>query len=662
MIVLEVALPIPLNKTFYYLPLENIKPQSLVGKRVKIPFANRILVGYVIDLKDIDVNNTSKLKLKTIIDVVDNKSLITQETIKLSNYISSNYVCSFGEALASVVSISMKVTKRVLTTKNLQKKNVEEEHILNSWQSNAVSLINSSLEKNINSCFLIHGVTASGKTEVYIKAIEKTLEIGKSAIMLIPDISLTTQFVSIMTQRFGEILGVWHSNISNTVKYQLFLKAQNDEIKIMLGARSAIFTPFKNLGLIIVDEEHEHTYKQEQKPSYDAREVAKWRANYNNSVVIFGSATPSLETYKDALENKITLIEMKERIGKKSLPDLKVVSLNNRFRSSLFIPETVEAISNTIARKEQTMVFLNRRGYSSTIMCRKCGNVYQCPRCSISMVFHRNPDILRCHYCGETKSLPITCATCKSKDIMVFGTGTQKVEDELKKLFPKSKIFRLDGDTATSKKNYDIAYNGIKNLEFDILIGTQMIAKGFDFPKVSLVCIVDADTSLYLPGFKSVEKTFQLITQVSGRSGRGDIKGSVIVQTNHASHYAIEYAKNNDYISFYNTEIEQRRKLNYPPYCDIAKISIKNKSEKKVDEDSKTLFYLFKDLNEKYKLDLTFLGPVPAYIVKLNDFFRKYIIIKGKKDNILNLAKSIENIKQSPGTSIITEIMPSELI
>ncbi|MDR1522687.1 MAG: primosomal protein N' [Endomicrobium sp.] len=662
MIVLEVALPIPLNKTFYYLPLENINSQSFLGKRIKVPFANRILIGYVIDLKDINLEDTSKLKLKKIVDVVDDVSLITQETIMLSNYIANNYVCSFGEALASAVPISMKVPKRMLKSKNLRKKDVKEEHVLNSWQANAVSLINSSLEKNINSCFLIHGVTASGKTEVYIKSIEKVLEIGKSAIMLIPEISLTTQFVNIMAQRFGEILGVWHSNISNTVKYQLFLKAQNAEIKIMIGARSAIFAPFKNLGLIIVDEEHEHTYKQEQKPSYDAREVAKWRANYNNGVVIFGSATPSLETYKDALENKITLIEMKERIGNKSFPELKIVPLNNRFKSSLFISETVQAISNTIAKKEQAMIFLNRRGYSSTIMCRKCGNVYQCSKCSISMVFHKNPDILRCHYCGETKSLPVTCPTCKSKDIMVFGTGTQKVEDELKKLFPTAKIFRLDGDTATSKKNYEIAYNGIKNLEFDMLIGTQMIAKGFDFPKVSLVCIVDADTSLYLPGFKSVEKTFQLITQVSGRSGRGDIKGSVIVQTNHGSHYAIEYAKKNDYISFYNTEIEQRRKLNYPPYCYIAKISIKNKSEKKVDEDSQKLFYLFKDLNEKYKLDLTFLGPVPAYIVKVNNFFRKHIIIKGKKDNILNLAKSIEDIKQSPGTSVITEIMPSELI
>ncbi|MDR1418282.1 MAG: primosomal protein N' [Endomicrobium sp.] len=662
MIVLEIVLPIPLNKTFYYLPLENVDPQNFVGKRVKISFANRILTGYIIALKNINSDNISNINFKTIIEVLDKEPLITQEIYELTNYIANNYVCSFGEALAAVVPISMKVPKRELKPKNSKDKNICKEHSLNFWQSNAVSLINSSLEKNVNSCFLIHGVTASGKTEVYMKTIQKTLEIGKNAIMLIPEISLTTQFVNVMANRFGESLGVWHSSISDTVKYQLFLKARSDKIKVMLGARSAIFAPFKNLGLIIIDEEHEHTYKQEQKPSYDAREIAKWRAKYNNSVVIFGSATPSLETYKGALDNEITLIEMKERIGQKSLPEIKIISLKDRFKSSLFIPETVQAISDTIARKEQTIIFLNRRGYSPTIMCRKCGNVYQCPKCSISMVFHRNPDNLKCHYCGTTKNLPITCSICNCRDITVFGTGTQKVEDELKKLFPNARIFRLDGDTATSKKNYDIAYNGIKNLEFDILIGTQMIAKGFDFPKVNLVCVVDADTSLYLPSFKSVERTFQLITQVSGRSGRGDSKGTVIVQTNHGSHYAIECAKNHDFISFYNMEIEQRRKLNYPPYCDIARLSIKSKSEKIVEEDAQKLFYLIKNLNESYKLELSFLGPVSAYIAKLNNFFRKYIIIKGKRENILKLSKFIENIKHSSGTFIVIEIMPSELI
>jgi primosomal protein N' (replication factor Y) len=328
----------------------------------------------------------------------------------------------------------------------------------------------------------------------------------------------------------------------------------------------------------------------------------------------------------------------------------------------LLLPETIEAMSKTLVRKEQIIVFLNRRGYSPTIMCRKCGSVHQCSKCSVSMVFHRNPDLLRCHYCGLTKNLPVACPVCKSRNIAVFGTGTQKIEDELKKLFKNAKIFRLDGDTASSEENYEKAYSGIKNEEYDILIGTQMIAKGFDFPRVSLACVVDADTSLYLPGFKSVEKTFQLITQVAGRSGRRDMRGSVIVQTNHPKHYAIEYAKNHDFVSFYKTEIEERKKLFYPPYCDVAKISIRNKEEKRADEDSERLFSLLEDSIKNCKLGLKLLGPVSAYIVKLNNIYKKHIIIKGGRENILKLAGLLETFKQSSGTFIGIEVMPSDLI
>jgi primosomal protein N' (replication factor Y) len=278
------------------------------------------------------------------------------------------------------------------------------------------------------------------------------------------------------------------------------------------------------------------------------------------------------------------------------------------------------------------------------------------------MVFHRNPDLVKCHYCGETKHLPITCSVCKGREVTVFGTGTQKVEDELKRLFKNAKIFRLDGDTASIKKIYTTAYTGVKNEEYDILLGTQMITKGFDFPRVSLVCVIDADTSLYLPGFKSVERTFQLITQVAGRSGRGNIKGSVIVQTNNPTHYAIEHAKNHDFVNFYNIEIEQRKKMFYPPYCDVAKTVLRNKKEQKVDEDSENLFTFLKGLNDSYELGLKLLGPVPAYIAKLNNTYRRHIIIKGERKKILHLAKFLENFKQSSGTFVGIEIMPFDLL
>ncbi|GHT16155.1 hypothetical protein AGMMS49573_04890 [Endomicrobiia bacterium] len=661
MIVLESVLPVPLNKIFYYLPPENMNPESIVGKRVKVQFGKRILTAYAISCRNVE--SDSGLKLKRIIKIIDDDSLITGETMEIADYISKNYVCSLGEALASIIPVSMKPPKRIPKNRNKYEKKIYERHILSAQQSNAVNLINESLGKKVYNAFLLYGVTASGKTEVYIKAVEYVLKQNRSAIMLIPEISLAIQFVDIMTKRFGASIGVWHSGISNIEKYSLFSKAKNGSIKIMIGARSAVFAPFKNLGLIIVDEEHEHTYKQEQKPSYDTREIAKRRGVYHNAVVVLGSATPSLESYKDALENRLNLIELNERICKKELPEVKVLTLRDRiFKAGLLLPETIEAMSKALARKEQIIVFLNRRGYSPTIMCRKCGIVYQCSKCSVSMVFHRNPELLKCHYCGLTKNLPVACSMCKSRDIAVFGAGTQKVEDELKKLFKTAKIFRLDRDTASSEENYEKVYRGIKNEEYDILIGTQMIAKGFDFPRVSLACVVNADTSLYLPGFKSVEKTFQLITQVAGRSGRRDMRGSVIVQTNHPQHYAIEYAKNHDFVSFYKTEIEERKKLFYPPYCDVAKISIRNKEEKKADDDSEKLFSLLENSIKSYKLGLKLLGPVPAYIAKLNNVYRQHIIIKGGRENILKLAGLLETFKQSSGTFIGIEVMPSDLI
>jgi len=661
MVVLEVAVPLPLNKLFYYLPLENVNLENTIRKRVKVQFGRKILTAYAISYKNVE--NISSLKLKQIIEVIDKNQIITEETIELSKYISKNYICSLGEALSSTIPVSMKPSKRILREKNTEKERVYKKHTLNIQQTNAVSLINESLNKHTYSSFLLYGVTASGKTEVYINAIEYALKQNRSTIMLIPEISLTTQFIDVLTTRFRKNVGIWHSGINNTKKYNLFLKAKNGEIKIIIGARSAVFAPFENLGLIIIDEEHEYTYKQEQKPSYDAREIAKWRARYQNAVVILGSATPSLESYKEAMDNKSSLIELNKRIDKRELPEIRVLTFKNRiFKTSPLLSETVREISKTLARKEQIIVFLNRRGYSPLVICRKCSSIYQCPRCSISMVFHRNPDLLKCHYCGKTESLPIICSVCKSKDITVFGSGTQKVEDELRKLFRHAKIFRLDSDTASLKNNYERAYNGVKNEEYDILIGTQMIAKGFDFPKVSLVCVIDADTSLYIPDFKSVEKTFQMITQVAGRSGRGYIKGSVIVQTNRPQHYAIEYAKNHDFISFYKTEIEQRKKLFYPPFCDIAKISIKGKKEKKVDEDTEKLFSFIRDLVEKCKLGLEVLGPVTAYIAKLNNIYRKHIILKGDRTNILKLAESLENFKQSAGIFISIEVMPSDLI
>ncbi|MDR3112636.1 MAG: primosomal protein N' [Elusimicrobiota bacterium] len=661
--ILEVAVPVPVDKTYHYLPLKSDTSleENIIGKRVKVSFGGQKLIGFVLNI--LDVQNENNFKLKEISAIVDKEAVVSEEALKLAKYISQNYVCSFGEALACVVPISMSIPKRNLKPKENSKSSTIQNITLNTQQLNAASFINSKIENNLNAQILVHGITASGKTEVYLNCIETALSKNKSAIFLIPEISLTAQFVEIVSNRFGKLAGVWHSAISNTEKYKLFMKAKNNEIKIMLGARSAVFAPFKNLGIIIIDEEHEYTYKQEQKPSYDAREIAICRAKFHNAPVVFGSATPSLETYKNAIDKKLDLLTLNERIDKKELPEIKILSLQNKkFRGSLLLDETISAISKTLSKKEQVIVFLNRRGYSPSVMCKKCSQVYQCLQCSISMVYHKNPDVLKCHYCGQSQNFPIVCSHCKSTEFAVFGTGTQKVEDELQRLFKTAKVFRLDGDTAGSKEIYEKAYQGIKNDEYDILLGTQMIAKGFDFPRVSLACVIDADTSLYLPSFKAVEKTFQLITQVAGRSGRGNIKGNVIVQTAKPGHYAIECAKNHNFAKFYEIEIKERKKMFYPPFCDVAKISVRNKSEEKADSDCNNICLAVKDFTKNSNLNLKILGPVPAYISKLNSIFRRNIIIKGDRENILKLKKPIDDFKRSCGTFIGIEIMPSDLI
>ncbi|MDR2192487.1 MAG: primosomal protein N', partial [Endomicrobium sp.] len=639
------------------------------------PFGKRTLTGYV--LRAVETDICGDFTLKAISKIIDAETLITDETAALAKYICESYVCSLGESLACIIALTMTPPKRrkaqsssAITEK--ERRNCKDltcikpqisSFPLTSYQQNAVNEINKIISSGVSQAFLLRGVTASGKTEVYLNCIEKALSLNKSAIFLIPEISLTPQFVDIVQRRFGELCGVWHSGVSSVQKYELFTSAKSGKIKLMLGARSAIFAPFSNLGLIIIDEEHDRAYKQEQKPSYDAREIAFWRAKYHNAAVVLGSATPSLESFKNALEKKITLLEMPDRIDKKKLPEVKILSLKNHRGGGMLLNETIEAVSETLKRKEQAIVFLNRRGYSPSIMCRKCLSPYQCPSCSVSMVYHRNPDVLKCHYCGQIVKLPAICPACKSREIAVFGTGTQKVEEELKKLFPKAKTLRLDGDTTVSKKSYREAYDAVKNDGCDILVGTQMIAKGFDFPKVSLVCVIDADTALYLPDFKSAERTFQIITQVSGRCGRGETAGKVLVQTSRPDHYAIVRAKDHDFLSFYNEETLQRKKFFYPPYCDLAKITLKHKNEDKAERESEFMFSALCKFIENEKIPLKLLGPAPAYISKLNNTYRKHIIIKGDKEDILSLAVYAKDyVCFYSDSQISIEISPQDLI
>ena len=660
--VAEVVLPVPLNKSFYYTIPEELKDKQLKYRRVTVPFGTRTLDGYVISVTE---NYKDKdIKLKDITNVIDDIEILTDEVVELAKWLSETYLCSIGEALATIVPISLKVPKRKAKTKNSKSKIVNPNFDMTQYQKNAIEQIEQSIKTGKNENFLIHGVTGSGKTEVYLRSIQTAIDNNKSAIFLLPEISLTPQFISILNKRFGNIVALWHSEVTTIQKYKIFNAIQNGEIKIVVGARSAIFLPFTNLGLIIIDEEHENTYKQNNKPSYDTKEIALWRAKYNNAVTVFGSATPSIESYYFAAENKYKLIEMPYRIDKKEMPVIKMLPLNNlKMTVSVFSKPMLQAIKRALARREQVIIFLNRRGFSPSIICKHCDTVIQCPDCSVAMVYHKHPEHLECHYCGKQMKFPLKCPTCGNYEYRIIGVATQRVEEDLKNLFPHTKVFRLDRDTATSKQVYTDVYEGIKNEEYSILLGTQMVTKGFDFPRVSLVCVVDADTSLYLPDFRSSERTFQLITQVAGRCGRAEIKGKVLVQTKHPENYALKFAKEYNYKDFYNQEIEFRKDLSYPPFCNIAKLTVRNKDNKKSFEFTERVYKFIEEQINKSNYPISILGPAQSYISKLNGTYRWQIILKGDRKQLKEVLEQLQSLLKLPsGTFINIELDPSDLL
>ena len=661
--VAEIVLPVPLNKSFYYAIGEELKDKDLKYRRVTVPFGNRTLDGYVISVIQ-DYKEQEKIKLKNIKNVIDDVEILTDEIVELSKWLSDTYLCSVGEALATIVPISLKVPKRNSKIKKSKIKIVNPNFDMTQYQQNAIEQIEAAIKGNNNENFLIHGVTGSGKTEVYLKSIQTAIDNNKSAIFLLPEISLTPQFISILNKRFGNIVALWHSGVTTIQKYKIFNAIQNGEIKIVVGARSAIFLPFTNLGLIIIDEEHENTYKQNNKPSYDTKEIALWRAKYNNAVTVFGSATPSIETYYAATQKKYKLLEMPYRIDKKDMPSIKMLSLNNvKTAVSVFSKPMLQAIKRTLARREQVIIFLNRRGFSPSIICDKCDTVIQCSDCSVAMVYHKHPEHLECHYCGKQIKFPHKCPNCGNNKYRIIGMATQRVEEDLNKLFPHTKVFRLDRDTATSKQVYTDVYEGIKNEEYSILLGTQMVTKGFDFPRVSLVCVVDADTSLYLPDFRSSERTFQLITQVAGRCGRAEIKGKVLVQTKHPENYALMFAQKYDYKKFYEQEIEFRKDLSYPPFCNIAKITVRNKDNKKSFEFTEKVYKFIEEQINSLNYPVSILGPSQSYISKLNGTYRWQIILKGNRKQIKEiLEKVVLELKLPFETFINIELDPSDLL
>ncbi|MEF2095428.1 primosomal protein N' [Bacillus sp. CFBP9009] len=507
---------------------------------------------------------------------------------------------------------------------------------LTAEQTAALKPIQEKIYHDEHDVFLLYGVTGSGKTEVYLQAIASVIEKGKEAIMLVPEISLTPQTVKRFKERFGEQVAVMHSGLSVGEKYDEWRKIHRKEVKVVVGARSAVFAPFENLGLVIIDEEHESSYKQEETPRYHARDVAIERAKSYGCPVILGSATPTLESFARAKKNVYKLLTLSQRMNKNALPAVDIVDMREELRTgnrSMFSELLFTKLKDRLEKGEQTVLMLNKRGHSSFVMCRSCGLVINCPNCDISLTYHRFNDIMKCHYCGFEEGMPSACPECESEHIRFFGTGTQKVEEELAKILPEARVIRMDVDTTSKKGSHERLLNAFGEGKADILLGTQMIAKGLDFPNITLVGVLSADTMLHLPDFRSSEKTFQLLTQVSGRAGRHQLPGEVVIQTYTPEHYSIELSAFQDYDAFYEREMHLRRQSHYPPYYYVVLITVSHEDlMKTVSVTEKITNYLGSRLNR----DSIVLGPVASPISRINNRYRYQCLIKYKREPDLN--------------------------
>lgn len=538
---------------------------------------------------------------------------------------------------------------------------------LTSAQQAIVDDFTKEYQEGIRRTYLLHGITGSGKTEVYMDMISEVISEGKQVIVLIPEIALTYQTVMRFYRRFGNRVTIMNSKMSQGERYDQSIRAKNGEIDICIGPRSALFMPFNHLGLIIIDEEHEGSYKSESVPKYHAREVAIHRSSLEGASVVLGSATPSIESYYKAVHGEYKLYTLSHRVGTRTLPQVWVVDLREELKKknkSIFSIKLKELILDRLQKKQQIMLFLNRRGYAGFVSCRSCGHVMKCPHCDISLTWHNNGRLI-CHYCGFEQISPKKCPSCTSPYIAAFGTGTQKVEEMVKKEFPMARVLRMDADTTKNKGGHEKILAAFANHEADILVGTQMIVKGHDFPKVTLVGILAADLSLYTSDYLASERTFQLLTQAAGRAGRGNEAGEVVIQTYHPEHYSVQTAKTSDYQSFYRQEMAHRRLLGYPPVANFLVTLVTSRKEELCEMASKYLAEAMKQFIKKHEMEdpITLLGPTDANLKKANDIYRKVLYIKHTDYQVLVAVKNylegfVQFSEQFRGTSVQFDFNP----
>ena len=508
----------------------------------------------------------------------------------------------------------------------------DAEHTLTTAQSSVLTQIEQQMNSGAYSAFLLHGVTGSGKTEIYMRAMSKALSLGRSAMMLVPEIALTPVFSRRLRARFGDRVAIFHSSLQKGERYDEWTRVRNGDARVVIGTRSAVFAPVKNLGLIVVDEEHESSYRQQESPYYNARDVAIVRAQKESATVVLGSATPSLESFHNARKGKYHFVALPERIGARPMAEAKIIDMRNVFvrhgKPRVFSDELLEAIRETRERGEQSIILLNRRGYSSFILCRSCGETVQCPNCDVTLTYHRSERVIVCHYCNHREAVPRVCPSCGKKYIYYVGEDTEQLEEMLKLLFPALRVARIDRDTTARRKVFEQTLVDFSAGRIDTLVGTQMLAKGHDFPNVTLVGVVSVDAGLALPDFRSAERTFQLITQVAGRAGRGDRPGRVLIQTYHPYHYALRHACAQDYEAFYEEELRYRQNHSYPPFVALASLLVHGPDLGKVRNDSLELRKQLDLVNQERKCRV--LGPAPAPLSRLKGEHRFQLLIKSR--------------------------------
>lgn len=613
---------------------------------------------------DIDMGKIKSEKQKKILQFLKENEGVTVPEIEMFTG-GTRAIVKTLEKNGYVEIVEKKVERNPLANKDITK---TENLKLTEEQQNAFNAVSEAMKSNNYEQFLLYGVTGSGKTEVYLQLIGQALAQNKTAIVLVPEISLTPQMIDGFIARFNkDEIAVLHSKLSIGERYDEWNKIKEGKAKIIIGARSAIFAPTENIGIIIIDEEHDSSYKSEAVPKYDAKEIAKKIAKENNCPLVLGSATPDLVTYYNALQDKITLLKLTKRANNSKLPEAQVVDLKmelaNGNRSMLSVA-LHDAIENNLKEKRQTILFLNRRGYSTFIMCRECGYTVKCKNCNISMTYHKSENKLKCHYCGYEENLVTVCPECQSTKIRYFGTGTQRLEQEINKIFPQASTIRMDIDTVTKKNSHEEILNTFKNDGIDILIGTQMVVKGHHFPNVTLVGVVAADSSLNIDDYRANERTFQLLTQVAGRAGREKLDGKVIIQTYNPENFSIQCAKQQNYEMFYNTEIELRKQLKYPPFCDIILIGFNSLVEKEIIEVSNKVYeYLKNNLDGQ---EFMVLRPMPSPIDKIQNRFRWRIIVKGNMTESANevINNCLKNIYDAnyKNTRVSVDVNPNNMI